>query len=61
MTKVVVGLVLSLSIVTSLAYHASALRMIPPTKEAEPIKFNPVHFSILCLTLLALRVCHLEI
>ncbi|KAG9204035.1 hypothetical protein G6514_001671 [Epicoccum nigrum] len=35
--------------------------MIPPAKEAEPIKFNPVHFSILCLTLLTLRFLYVAL
>lgn len=30
--------------------------MIPPAKEASPGGFNPVHFTVLCLTLLTLRV-----
>lgn len=31
--------------------------MIPPAKEQAPGGFNPLHFTVLCLGLLTLRVC----
>lgn len=31
--------------------------MIPPAKETTPGGFNPIHFTVLCLSLLTLRVC----
>jgi hypothetical protein len=42
--------------VASLEHHASTARMVPPSKDNASGGFNPVHFSVLCLTLLTLRV-----
>lgn len=41
----------------SLAYHENTVEMIPAVEEVAHGGFNPVHFTILCLTLIALRVC----